>query len=268
MKPKFLMLIALLVSGLGFAQQPAQNPPAKPVRFIVNSDHVKPGMAQQYEQAMKNVVAFFKANNVTAPSFYFTTFQGTEFDYVYVTSFGDFADLDKSRSDYNDLGKQVGAEKLDQITNSANPYIESSETWELRYRPDLSYKAETGAPNPSENRYRMVEYYYVMADKDNEAESVAKDWLALFKSKKIADSYEILQGGIGPATPLWVVVRIAKDEGDLAAKLKQQDEAFGDAGKQLEARTFAITRKFSQHGLWTRPDLSYVPGAMGSRNSQ
>jgi hypothetical protein len=126
-------------------------------------------------------------------------------------------------------------------------------------RDDLSYRPENPRLKMEDEPFARVDYYYLKPGTEQQAEQVAKDYVALFKEKKIADGFTIYMAMSGHDLPLLVAVIPAKSPADFAATDERTNAALGDALRALQGRAMALTRRIEHKDSWFRPDLSYMP---------
>jgi len=126
-------------------------------------------------------------------------------------------------------------------------------------RDDLSYVPAKPRLKAEEMPYARIDYYYLKPGTEEQAEQIAKDYVALFKSKDIPDGFTIYTALSGHDLPLLVAVIPAKNPADLATADEKTNAALGDALRALQGRALSITRRFERKDSWYRPDMSYMP---------
>lgn len=249
-----LIALALLTSLSAFA---ADAP--KPQLYAVHDETANPSMIPQYESVTKGLLKAFNEKNVTSPSFYVTTFMTSDMHYVYVTPIDNFAQLDQVNKDWMDAANIVGADRWAELMKRGNASMVSYDEEVWTQRLDLSYQPENPRISMADHRYYRWQFYYLKPGTEQQAEQIAKDYVALFKEKKIADSYTIFTAVNGHDLPILLVTIPAKSAADFAAAEEKNNAILGDGLKALQARVMAIMRKFEQREAWLRPDLSRFP---------
>ncbi|MFQ5770050.1 MAG: hypothetical protein ACE5HX_05915 [bacterium] len=251
----FILLLVGLVLNLWAFSILAQEEEPKSQLYFIHEDVVKPSMVSKYEEAVKGVVAKLTENNMTSLSH--VVAMSEDFHYSFIAQIENMADLDKSP--WKELEKKIGEEAMKAMWKGYEGTYYKHHSFLVRLRPDLSYTPETTSEESEEMNFRHWSFYYVNPDKWNEAREISKEWVALFKSKKIPTGYRMYTGGIGTEVPLYIVVQWAKNAAEFYAQAAKNDELLGEEGEALGAKTMAITRKFEQKNGWIRPDLSYMP---------
>src|ERR1051325_7520048 len=246
------LALALLLLPAALSAQP------KPSFITVHEEIVPPAMTMRYEALTKEFLATLAAKNVNDPNVAFTTFMTADFHYVYVSRLqGGVARYETMVNAWMSLPEKVGKEKWqDLMTRSAGTTSSYNEIMAMR-RDDLSYMPATPRLKPEEQTYARWQFYYLVPGKEMEAEQVARDYAALFKSKNIGDGFTIYMAMNGNDLPLLVAGITAKSAADFAMTDEKNTAALGNDLPALRARALAITRKFETREGWYRPDLSY-----------
>jgi hypothetical protein len=250
MKRIFLLTSLIAVSSL------AQNMP-KPEFFVVHEELAKPNSLVAYEAATRDLIAAMTEKKVNVPFPNWSAFNTTDMHYYFVAQIDGFAALDKMPAGWVKAREMVGAARWDDIWRRGNETMTSYNEFVVMHRPDLSYLPANPRVATADRRYFRWEFYYLIPGKEQEAEQVAKDYIALFKQKNIGEPFDIYVALSGNDLPLWVVAIPAKSEADLVAADAQVNATVGDAIRPLQARALAVTRRFERRQGMPRPDLSY-----------
>ena len=257
MRRTALALGLLLLPAALFAQP-------KPSFITVHEEVVPPSMAMRYEALTKEFLAAMAAKNVTDPNIGFTAFMTPDFHYVYISRLqGGLGGYETMYNAWMSLPDKVGKDKwADLMARSIGTTSSYNEILAMR-RDDLSYMPATPRLKPEEQMYARWQFYYLVPGKESEAEQVAKDYAALFKSKNIPDGFTIYMAMNGNDLPLLVAAITAKSPADFAMSDEKNTATLGNDLRALQARALSITRKFETREGWYRPDLSY-PSPMKS----
>jgi len=253
----------LLVSFLAFSSAFAADMP-KPEFFIVHEELAKPNSLVAYEAATRDLIAAMTEKKVNVPFSNWRTFSTTDMHYYFVAQVDGFAALDKIPAGFAKARDMVRAARWDDISRRGNETMSSYNEFVVMHRPDLSYTPANPRVAAADRRYFRWEFYYIIPGKEQEAEQVARDYIALFKQKNIGDPFNIYVALSGNDLPLWVVSIPAKSETDLVAADAQVNATVGDAIRPLQARALAVTRRFERREGMLRPDLSYSAPAMAA----
>jgi hypothetical protein len=230
----------------------------KPAFITVHEEIVPPAALMRYEALTKELLSTLAAKNVTDPNVAFSTFMTPDFHYLYVSRLqGGLAGYETMFNAWMALPDKVGKDKwADLMARSVGTTSSYNEILAMR-RDDLSYMPATPRLKPEEQGYARWQFYYLVPGKESEAEQVAKDYAAAFKSKNIGDGFTIYMAMNGNDLPLLVVATTGKSAADYAVNDDKVNAMLGDALRPLQARALALTRKFeTREGLY-RPDLSY-----------
>ncbi len=257
MKRLSLVALCLLFSMAALA---ADAP--KPQLFMIHEEIAVPGMIPQYEAVTKDLIKIFAEKKLTSASFVVNTYMTTDLHYLYVTPIANWGQIDAAYKDWMGLPEVVGKDKFDDMMKRGSAATVSYSDTVAAKRDDLSYVPENPRVKPEEATFGRLEYYYLKPGTDQQAEQIAKDYVALFKSKKIADGFTIYTAMSGTDLPLLVAVITAKSPADFAAADEKNSAALGDALRALQARALAITRRLERRDSFFRPDLSYMPAAV------
>ncbi|MBT1695377.1 hypothetical protein KK083_00725 [Fulvivirgaceae bacterium PWU4] len=220
-----------------------------PVRFVVFEDNVKPSMDVQYKQSLKKLKTACEENKVGTVSW--RTVQHDDNTYRHLVPITGMGDLDKNMM--ADLEDKMGKEAVGSIFANMSKCVDGQRSFVVSLQKDLSYME----PPPGDN-YREIMYWYVLPEKEMEAQQIAMEWKKLYESKKIPQGYATYKMDFGQE-PCYVIVSWGKDEADFAANMAKKRTMLGDEGAKLEAKTMLITKKFSIDRAWLLPEYSYRP---------
>jgi len=230
----------------------------KPSFITVHEEIVPPAMMMRYEALTKEFLATLAAKNINDPNVNFTTFMTPDFHYLYVSRLpGGLAGYEAMFNTWMSLPDKVGKDKWQDLTaRSVGTTTSYNEIMAMR-RDDLSYMPATPRVKPEEQMYARWQFYYLVPGKESEAETIARDYAALFKAKNIPDGFTIYLAMNGNDLPLLVAAITAKSASDFAMSDEKNTATLGNDLRALQARALAITRKYETREGWYRPDLSY-----------
>ena len=254
MKRLSLAVLITLISLAAFAADPP-----KPQLYSLYEEVAIPSMVTQYEGATKDFVKALGEKKLTSSSFVMNTYMTSDFHYIYMTPIANWAQLDTIDKEWRGVKEIIGADRWTEIMKRGNGAMTSYDAAIVARRDDLSYQPENPRVPPNQEPYARVDFYYLKPGAEEQAEQVAKDYVALFKEKKIADGFTIYMAMSGHDLPLLVAVIPAKSPADYAETDEKTTAALGDALRTLQGRALSLTRRLERKDVWFRPDLSYMP---------
>ncbi|MFQ5604093.1 MAG: hypothetical protein ACE5HS_12580 [bacterium] len=252
----FPILVAVLVGLLALPVFAQDEKPTGQL-YSIHEDIVKPSMVAQYESAVKDYVAEFVKHKIAFP--YMQSSSTNDFHYFYLVPLENFADLDKIKKAGEEFDKKLGEEKRQEFDKRFAGTYEYHQDLIARMSGEYSYQPEAPRLKPEEATFLHWTYLYIKAGKEKEANEIARQYKALYASKKIADGYNLYIGEMGTEMPLFVVVSWAKSASDFFTQQEKIKEMLGEEGQALAAKAMAVTRKFVQKTGRSRPDISYMP---------
>jgi len=256
MKRFSLTALALVFSLCTFAAEPP-----KQQLFVLYQETVNPSMVTQYEGATRDLVGAFAEKKAASPSFSMTAFMTTDMRYMYLTPISGYAQIDAIHKEWMNGGDVIGKDRFADIMKRSAATMTSYDEAVVMRRGDLSYEPENPRFKMADEPFARLDYYFLRPGTEAQAEQVARDYVALFREKKIPDGFTIYMAVTGHDLPLLVAVIPAKSPADFAATDEKTAAALGDALRVLQGRALAITRRIEHQDTWIRPDLSYLPGA-------
>lgn len=228
--------------------------------YVVHQERAKPSLLKEYEASTREFVALVTKNKASMPNFSFVALQGDGLVYSYVAKIGNYAGLDLINQDFAALAQKDGA-AFSELMRRGGATFESVSESVVGLYPELSYTPPAPRLKFEDARYFHYDIYHVMPGREEDADALAQEFLALFKSKNVPNGYRLFKSALGPEMPSIIVETAAKDAADYAAQDASDRALLGDAGQALFARAFALTRRFETRNGWLRPDLSVFPPA-------
>jgi hypothetical protein len=235
-----LLLGTLLFSSILVFAQP------NPMATVCHEDIVKPSMDVKYREAMKKLKAACEQHKI-GPSW--TTISFDDNSYRHIAPIKSFADLDKNP--FADLEAKMGKEALAKLWAEFDECLESHSDFVMTQLPELSYLSPTESDN-----YRSVTFWHPLPGKDNEAESILKEWKKLYESKKAPSGFLVLKVIFGQQGE-YVIVSWGKNATDEATKYQKTVELIGEEGGKLWLKTQAITKDISNKRAELLAQFSY-----------
>jgi hypothetical protein len=249
---------AALLAAAATAPLAAQ-PMTQPRFWVVHREMARPSMIEQYEATTKEFLGHVQAHRDAIPGFSYTAFMADDMSYYFVAPIANFAAMDSIYGGFMALAGAVGEAKwmdLMQRGGATTDYVSESVVME---DPSLSYTPANPRLKEEEKRYFNYALYYVQPGRENDADALAKEFVALYTKKNVAEGYHLLKVAMGAEMPLYIAVTGAKDPVDWATQDMQVQQALGDEGKALFARAAGLSRRVEIRTAWVRPDLSLPP---------
>ncbi len=255
-----LAVICLLFLAVSVSAQMALGP--KPELYVIHEEVARPGMLAQYEATTRELFGMFSEQKVDPKVFAASAYMTTDMHYLFVAPIANFGGMDAINQVFMTMGQAVGKDRWADLMRRGNTTIASYNEFVAMRRPDLSYVPATPRLKPEERRFVHWQFYYIDAAHTDDAEQVARDYVALFKSKNIGDSFSVYQVMSGNDLPLYVVGSPGKSPADFYSNDERINATLGADVRPLQARALSYTRKYEVKDGTARPDLSYpMPAA-------
>jgi hypothetical protein len=182
-----------------------------------------------------------------------------DYTYIYFTPVENIGAVDKMSAGFGELQEKMGKAAFGTLMQSFDVCYPSHRNYLVRLRPDLSYKPEYGAQISDGMNFRHWDYYHIHPDMADEAEAIAKEWVALNQKIKSTEGYRLYTNSFGLEGPVYIVVQSAKSASDFYTRSEAWMKKAGDAGKALMSRTMKVVRRFESKDGNIRPELSVSP---------
>jgi hypothetical protein len=255
MKSRALIILGLCLSTLAslgiFAR--AQEPVTQ--LYAITEFIVEPAKSADFEAVMKDWVAFYVKNKYP---WAFMTYRTEDFRYYLLGPVKDIADFGEMVKADMELSRKGGPE-FEGLMKKISGTFASYNSGMIIMRSDLSYLPEKPRVKIEDGRYICWDYYYVIPGHETEAEQIAKEWQALYKSKNIPDAFEVWMLVMGPDLPMIAASRWGKSEADFNAEDEKNLKKMGDAYTALAMKTMALCRKYERKMGQRLDALSYTP---------
>lgn len=255
---KLALTLSLATLTLGMPHAAIAQDQGPPQLYYLVQEFVKPPMTQQYETAGKAFLKDLAATAKAKETIQFTTVSGPEVGYIYVVPVDGWAGLSQAFQDWEAASQAMGQEKWMQHMAHSSATVDHSATSIMMARDDLSYLPQSVALTP-DRPYRHYTWWYVVPGKETDIEAVAKEYIALYRSKNIQTGWRVYQEIVGPDLPMYLVVSTAADEASFHAEEKRIREMTGAEGQRLEQKAMQFARRLEINDSWIRLDLSFPP---------
>jgi len=245
-----LCLGAVLSIGIVAHAQAPENP-----LIMVSELVVEPAKSADFEAVMKDWLAFYVENKYP---WSYTVYRTEDYHYYIISPIKDMAGIGDMMKTDMDLASKGGPKFEALMKKTAGCYAYANGDLVI-LRNDLSYAPETPRVGSEEAWFICWDYYYGFPGRDREAEQVAKDWQALYKSKDISDGFLTYMLIMGPDLPLIVGARWGKSEADFNAAEEAFIKAAGESYSAMAKKTMALCRKYERKTGYRLDALSYWP---------
>ena len=254
-KISVFLMVGLVVSLCSLTTL-AQAEEQKGQLVFVSHYVVKPSMVSEFEAGVKEWVAQCTKHKYPYP---WNAQSSEDFLYLFFTPVDNFADIDNMDKADDELAKKIGEEQMQTLMKRFEGTYDYYRDYIARSLPELSYTPENPRLKPEESNFVSTDFYYVQSGKEKEFEEVNKEWVALVKSKNIADGYSLGVRIMGTELPVYIGNSRGKNAADYFSQGEKNWALIKDEGTALWKKTMALCRKFESRNSWRRSDLSYIP---------
>lgn len=257
MKGKFsvFLMVGLLVCLFSLTIL-AQAEEQKTQLWFVREFVVKPPMAGQYEEAIKEGVARCTEHNYP---YTWHTWDDGDFHYFYFYPVKNYAGIEKIFEGFGDVRKKWGEEQYQEFAKVVWESIDHYKEFVISSIPGLSYVPENPRLKEEEQNYAIWDIFYVLPGKGKEIEELGKKFCDLLKSKNYNDELHLIAGDMGIDMPVYFGLLYGKDTADFWAQNQKMWELLGEEGGVLFQKMMSLVRKRDFKQFWYSPDLSYIP---------
>jgi hypothetical protein len=257
MRFKLFFLILAAFCCIATVPAVAQESAPKGQLMTVHEDAVIPSMVEKYEKAAKNFAEMITKSNISSLSY--TAANRQDFVYFYFTPVENMGGVDKMGDIWDELQKKVGKQNFDAAMKQFDGCYLSHKNYMVRSRPELSYNPEFGSSISDGMLFRHWDFYYIHPGMENEADNIAKEWVALSKKVGMPDGYRLYSGSYGSDTPVFIVAASGKSATDYYTRQEAWMKKAGADAQALLAKTWKVIRKFESVDGAIRPDISVLP---------
>ena len=250
-----IILAAVFAASLFSLTYLAQAQEQKPQLFLAWEDIVYPSKAMGYEETLKKWVDFNTKHKFPYPV---TVYRTTDYRYYTLMPIEKLADIEDLEKYFTELEEEA-VKDVEEIEKAFAGTTESTTFGTVLLRTDLSYAPENPRVKTEDVNFVWWNYYYIKSGKEKEAEKIAKEWQALWKSNGITDSFQVYQPMLWSDIPALVAAGGALSAADYYSHMEKNVEKMGDEYLALTKKTMDACRKFEQKVGMILRDLSYIP---------
>lgn len=248
-----IFLMVVLVASLCSLAALAQAEEQKAQPFYVRVVAVKPSEVKNYMAGVKEMVALETEHKFPYPIY---TSHTDDFHFYHAIPLKD-GSIDNFWKTWGEFMAKIGPEQGQKIQKLLEGTQEYSEDIVILSRPDLSYTPENPRLKPEEGNFRRWTFLYLHSWKQKEVEAIAKEFVALYKSKNIPDGYSLYEAIMGIEAPGYLIIQSAKDAADFYSQ--DINKLLGEEGKALWKKAWPLIKKVEYEQGWFLPGLSYIP---------
>ncbi|HXG01654.1 MAG TPA: hypothetical protein VNL69_12740, partial [Bacteroidota bacterium] len=157
----------------------AQDDDPKGQLLSIHEDYVIPSKMEQYEKAAKNLADVIGRSGVSSLSY--TAARMDNFTYFYFSPVENLAAVDRMEGSWSEIEKKVGKQTFDDAMKQFDGCYPTHKNYMVQMRPELSYNPNYGSAIADGMLYRQWEFYYIHPGMEEQAENIAKEWVALNK---------------------------------------------------------------------------------------
>jgi hypothetical protein len=250
-----IILVVGFVASLFSLTALAQAEEMKPQLFVVWDVIVHPSKFMEFEAANKEFVGLMAKYECPFPM---TTYRTNDFHYYFLIPIENLAGLEKIVAYFDKIAEKAKKE-YEAIDKSMAGTFESETVGIVALRTDLSYIPEKPSAKLEDMNFVWWNFYFIKSWKGKEAEEIAKEWQALWGSKKISYNFNVYQYYLGPDMPVLVAAGGAKSEAAYYSDMEKNIEMMGDEYAALTKKTMDVCRKFEQRTGTILRELTYIP---------
>lgn len=220
--------------------------------YGVHEDVVLPSMANEYETAVKELVANIKKHNVQELKWITTV--TSDFRYLYVYPIANMADLDKDN--FKSLRDKMGADQFSDLFKRMSKCYNQHFDYVLRLDKDLTYMPAGITQTPEGQNYRR--FYYLRYTPLQEEKLVAslKAVKDMFQKKNSKIDYRVYRSGFGSGGDYFLVAIAAKDAMTYETMGSENDKLLGEEAGKVFGEMMKNISKMEEVSGSMRPDLA------------
>jgi hypothetical protein len=255
------LLLGAAQSNPSLAQNPTPSPQAAPQAappsqwLVITQVIVKPEMVAEFQNFMKNTTnpALKKGGVKWREVWQSTNYAGDAFEYVIVTQFDKFAELDGP----NPLEKALGAQGFADWQAKAGSFVKNVHRYIIRTRPDLSVMSKGFTP-----KLAVVQSVHVAVGRNQEVENFTKNDLVPVMAKAGA-TYLVSQTIFGGDGNEYVTLTMRDSFADIdKGPIPVQVLGAEGAQKLFEKLPAGAVTRLERSIMRFVPELSIIPADM------
>jgi len=249
-KISIVLMVGLVVSLCAFTTL-ARGEEQKAQLMVTYEVVVNPPKFLEYEASLKEFKVLWTKQKFPLP---YDVYKTDDYYYYFFVPVENLGDIDIIYSSMEKAGKE-----LQEHTKRYAGTYESETGGTFINRPDLSYAPEKPRIKEEDVNFMRWYYYYLYPGKELAAEEIAKEWMALYKSKGIRDPFNLAVAQLWSGLPLLVVAMWGESEADFTQQDEKNMKRMGDQALVLQKKTMSVCRKIEVRSATYLPDLSYMP---------
>jgi hypothetical protein len=247
-------LLAVLCASASWAQ--AEDVEQKSQLIWMREIAVKPSMASEYVEAMKDYIALCKEQNYPFP---FSVWGDGNFNYFYVYPVDDYQGPMTIYDASSEMLKKWGVEKAQNYENAMRTSISSYKDYFVEYLPAYSYIPENPRLKDEDMNYAIWDIVHIPLDKEAEYLKLVKEGISLMKNKNIDEPLLFYSGRLGTKRPFYFSLGFGKDAADFWTANEKMWEQLGEEGGELYQKFMKLITKREFKQFWQIKSLSYQP---------
>jgi len=244
-----MVLLVVLCSGLASAQT------EKSQMYLVYDCWVKPLADAKLYDALKEMTAFYAKH---AFPYSWSVYATGDYHYNYLIPISGYADIDKFFKTDEEIMTKAAAEYQALLEKFKDTY-DSYEFQVYTFRPDLSITPAKPYYKPEEMNFVALDSWSFIPGKEQEAEKLTKEMVALCQKKNVRDSWYCYAGSLGVEQPVYIFAGPDKDEAGFISHNAEMWKLLGKDVTDVYNKMMAICRKREYKRAWYQPELSYSP---------
>lgn len=242
-------LVFVLCSGPASAQE------AKSQMYLVMDCSVKPSADARLYEALKEMAAFYAKHEFP---YSWNVYAMDDYHYNYLIPIAGYADIEK----FFQIDAEVMAKVADEYEALMEKFKDTYDSYEFQVytlRLDLSNVPANPYYKEEEMNFVALDIWSFVPGKEQEAEKLSKEIMALCQKKGVRDSWYCYAGSLGVEQPVYIFAGPDKDEGEFIKHNREMWKLLGDEVTDIYNKLLAICRKRVGNKGWYQPELSYSP---------
>jgi hypothetical protein len=247
-------LLAVLFASTTLAQ--AEDEEQKSQLIWMREIAVKPALASEYVEAMKDYISLCKEQNYPFP---FSAWGDGNFNYFYVYPVDDYQGPMTIYDASGEMLKKWGEEKVQNYEKVMRTSIISYKDYFVEYLPEYSYIPKNPRLKDEDMNYAIWDIVHIPLDKEAEYLKLTKEGISLMKNKNLAESALFYTGRLGTKRPFYFGLGFGKDAADFWAANEKMWDQLGEEGRELYQKFMKLIAKRDFKQFWLINSLSYQP---------
>ena len=246
-KLKILLgLACMLCLNFSLAQSETQ-------AYWVHEDVIKPGMVPEYEAVCKELTDNMKTHQLQGLNVLVSNTSDNR--YLWVSPISSLGDVE--RPVFKDLAEKMGADNMSALFDRMDKCYDVEHNYVIHLDKELSYMPGGITQTPEGQDYRKFHYYHYTPSNRAAVKENAKAIKQLFESKGSKLEYRVYRSGFGNRGAFYMVAIAAKDAGDYAQKLADNNALLGEAWAKTFNDFMGELTDYEQIEGRIRPEMGY-----------